>query len=607
MMVTPVSAASRRRRRVSSAAITSASASSAASRGGASAACPIGTAASVRTPVPPALARLASVPRVFPTRASLNIRWRLMTATRADSRPGMDTISELRARLTTPMPDDGIWGWAGPLLVAAFAALMRFNRLAVPRTLIFDETYYAKDAWSILLHGVEWNPLRNANNLIIAGHTEIFKACSGTSCGEYVVQPPFGKLAIAAGEWLFGLNSIGWRVAPALFGSLAIFLMCRVARRLTRSTLLGCLAGLLLSLDGLEFVLSRTGILDIFLMFFVLAAFGCLLADRDASRSRLVSALALTRHDDAGPGLGIRKWRVAAGVMLGLACASKQYAAWYIIAFAGLAIAWDIGARRAAGLRNYVRGALARDGKWLPLTLGVIPVAVYTATWSGWLLTRTGYDRNYAQVHGLRVPVLSALYSLFSYHQQMLQFGVGLSTRHPYESQPWGWVVLSRPVALYWSCFTGPAGHQACPSGYSGPQWSQEVLAIGNPAIWWVSIPAVLFCLGWWFTRRDWRAGAALLAVAAGWLTWLPFLSRTKFYYYALEFEPFLILCIVLCLGLILGSATASRARRAIGASVVGVYTLAVLVLFWYFYPILAGRIIPYQDWLSHMWYHGWI
>src|SRR5262249_21899745 len=156
--------------------------------------------------------------------------------------------------------------------VTAFAAFMRFYRLAIPRALIFDETYYAKDAWSILMHGVEWNPVTNANNLIMAGHTDIFQACNGTGCGEYVVQPPLGKLAIAVGEWLFGLNSVGWRVAPALFGTLAVLVMCRVGRRFTRSTLLGCLAGLLLSLDGLEFVLSRTGILDIFLMFFVLAA-----------------------------------------------------------------------------------------------------------------------------------------------------------------------------------------------------------------------------------------------------------------------------------------------------------------------------------------------
>src|SRR5438874_1871572 len=75
-------------------------------------------------------------------------------------------------------------------------------------------------------------------------------------------------------------------------GPLAILLICRIARRMTRSTLLGCVAGLLMALDGLEFVLSRTGILDIFLMFFVLAAFGCILIDRDVSRAQLAERVA---------------------------------------------------------------------------------------------------------------------------------------------------------------------------------------------------------------------------------------------------------------------------------------------------------------------------
>ncbi len=524
-----------------------------------------------------------------------------------------ERIAALVARLITPMPDDRLWGWLGPVLVTLFAAVLRFNRLSVPNAVIFDETYYAKDAWSILQHGVEWNilpnPTNNAdyvNNLIIAGHTHIFQACTGTTCGEYVVQPEVGKLLMAVGEWLFGLTTLGWRVAPALFGSLAVLVMCRVARRLTRSTLLGCTAGLLLSLDGLEFVLSRTGILDIFLMFFVLCSFGALVVDRDVSRQRLAEAVVLRPADDAGPSLGIRKWRVVAGLCIGLAGATKQDAIWYVFAFIGLCIAWDIGARRTVGLRDYVRGALVRDGKWLPLTLGVIPLVTYILTWMNWLVTNTGYNRDYAQSVGVNIPVISPLYSLFDYHLQIFQFMDGLSTRHPYMSQPWDWFFLTRPVAFYWSSFSDAAGLHPAKAGTTGP-YVQEVLAIGNPAIWWLSIPAMAFCLGWWMTRRDWRAGAALLCVAAGWATWLPFTSRTKFFYYALEFEPFLIICIVLCLGLIIGPATAGVVRRVSGSLLAGVYVLAVLVLFWYFYPILAGKVIPYSDWLSHMWYSGWI
>ncbi len=542
-----------------------------------------------------------------------------MTATEANLPAGPATdeasrLSGLRARLATPMPDDRFWGWLGPLLVTAFGAFLRFDRLQVPRAIVFDETYYAKDAWSILHHGVEWNLVSNANSLIQAGHTNIFAPCNGTqACGEYVVQPEVGKLLIAVGEWLFGLNSFGWRFASAVFGSLAILLMCRIARRMTRSTLLGCIAGLLMALDGLEFVLSRTGILDIFLMFFVLASFGCVLIDRDVSRARLAEKVARRPGDvrGSGPRLGLRKWQVAAGIFLGLAVGTKWNAAWYILAFGALTIAWDIGARRTAGVRSFVRGAF-RDAVWLPLTFIVIPLGVYIATWSGWFATNTGYDRDYAQQHGVNIPVISPLYSLFEYHLQAIQFGVGLKTPHPYQSQPWDWLVITRPVAFFYECYTGPVAGPAhyCPTKYVGSEWSQEVLAIGTPAIWWGSILALLFCLGWWLLHRDWRAGAVLLGVIAGWAPWFPLVSRTKFYYYALEFEPFLILSIVLCLGLILGPATAGVLRRSIGAGVVGAYVLTVLLMFWYFYSILAAKVIPYPEWLSHMWYRigrGWI
>jgi dolichyl-phosphate-mannose-protein mannosyltransferase len=542
-----------------------------------------------------------------------------MTATEADwpAQPATEEagrLAVLRARLASPMPAGRLWGWLGPLLVTGFGAFLRFNRLAVPRAIVFDETYYAKDAWSILHHGVELNLVPNANALIQAGHTNIFQSCNGTSaCGEYVVQPEVGKLLIAAGEWLFGLNSFGWRFSSALFGSLAILLMCRIARRLTRSTLLGCIAGLLMALDGLEFVLSRTGILDIFLMFFVLAAFGCLLIDRDVSRDRLAALVASGRAGvpGEGPRLGIRRWRVAAGICLGLAVGTKWNAVWYIPAFGALGFAWDIGARRTAGLRSFVRGAL-HEAAWLPVSFVVIPLAVYLASWSGWFATSTGYDRNYAQLHGVKTPVISALYSLFEYHLQAIQFGVGLHTPHPYQSQPWDWLLITRPVAYFYECYTGPVAGPShyCPGKYSGPEWSQEVLAIGTPAIWWGSILALLFCLGWWLLHRDWRAGAVLLGVIAGWLPWFPLVSRTKFYYYALEFEPFLIMSLVLCLGLILGPATASMRRRSIGAGLVGAYVLCVLIMFWYFYSILAAQVIPYHVWFSHMWYtvgRGWI
>src|SRR5215831_8573355 len=435
------------------------------------------------------------------------IRCASMTKTRIEPAPGgtATRLDALRARLVPPMPGGAFWGWAGPLLVTLFGAILRFNRLGDPHAVIFDETYYVPDALGILRFGVEHNYADNRNGLLLRGDPHVF-----THGGEFVVHPPFGKVLIAGGEWLFGLSPFGWRFAVAVVGSLSILLLARIARRMTRSTLLGCVAGLLLALDGLELVMSRTALLDIFVMFWVLAAFGCLVIDRDRSRARLAAAVAAGTTGDAGPALGIRWWRAAAGVCLGAAVASKWNGIWYLPAFLLLTVAWDVGARRTAGYLAPWRGALVRDGKWLPVTFAVLPVAAYLASWSGWFASPYGYDRNWAALHGNHTPVWSALDSLFQYNRYMLQFGLGLTTGHPYKSQPWTWPVLTRPVSFYY----------ATPKTCGTASCSQEVLAIGTPLIWYASIPVFLVLLIWWLARRDWRAGAGLVGVAAGWLPW---------------------------------------------------------------------------------------
>ena len=172
--------------------------------------------------------------------------------------------------------------WAGMLIVTAAGGALRFYRLTSPRSLVSDEFYYVPDAYGILRHGAEVNHRPDAPSLILHGSTNIL-----ATGGEFVAHPPLGKIMIAAGEWMFGLTPFGWRFAAATAGTLAILMTARIARRMTGSALLGCVAGLLLAADGLEFVMSRTGMLDIFLMFWLLAAFGCLVIDRDKWLARL--------------------------------------------------------------------------------------------------------------------------------------------------------------------------------------------------------------------------------------------------------------------------------------------------------------------------------
>ncbi|MGW2162290.1 glycosyltransferase family 39 protein, partial [Nonomuraea sp. NPDC001699] len=158
-------------------------------------------------------------------------------------------MGETARRLVPPFQGRPLLGWAGPLLVALFGGLLRFVRLGEPKAVVFDETYYAKDAYSLLRYGVERAMLGDAKNPVadrrlIAGNLDIFRQCAEPSdCASFVAHPPLGKWMISVGEWLFGLNPFGWRFAAALIGTLSILVLARVARRMTRSTLLGCFAG----------------------------------------------------------------------------------------------------------------------------------------------------------------------------------------------------------------------------------------------------------------------------------------------------------------------------------------------------------------------------
>ena len=153
-------------------------------------------------------------------------------------------------------PVDRLQGWAMTAVITALAAVTRFLNLGSPTdagTPIFDEKHYAPQAWQVLHnHGVEDNP----------GY-------------GLVVHPPVGKQLIAIGEALFGYNGLGWRFSGAVCGVILVALVVRIARRMSRSTLVGGIAGLLLIADGVSFVASRTALLDGFLTMFVVAAFGC--------------------------------------------------------------------------------------------------------------------------------------------------------------------------------------------------------------------------------------------------------------------------------------------------------------------------------------------
>ncbi|MGI4893881.1 MAG: dolichyl-phosphate-mannose--protein mannosyltransferase [Janthinobacterium lividum] len=505
--------------------------------------------------------------------------------------------------------------WLPLLAVTAIAGFLRFFQLGRPHQLVFDETYYVKQGYSLLLHGVE---LRNdsaipkPDELFTQGTPDVF----GTT-GDFVVHPPVGKWMIAVGEWLFGIDSsFGWRFSAAVIGTLSILLIGRIARRMFRSTLLGVTAAVLLCFDGEHFVESRTSLLDIFLMWWVLVAFACLLVDRDHARQRLAAALATRDTTGFGPRIGFRGWRLAAGVSLGLACGVKWSGIYVLAVFGLMTVLWDAGARRAVGVRAWLPATAWRDG--VPALLSLVPVAlaVYVASWAGWFHSTVGWDRQWGAEHpsqGVGHLVPDALRSLWHYHQQAYTFHVGLDTPHPYSANPWSWLVQGRPTSFFYEAKT--LGVEGCDVA----QCSKAITSLGTPVLWWAALLALLLVVLCWAFRRDWRAGAILAGFAAAYLPWFQYQHRTIFTFYAVVFVPFVVLALVYVLGLVLGpdpSAAVLRAgvavevalrRRRVGALVAGGVVVLCVACFAFFWPIYTAQVIPYSAWQRRMWLPSWV
>jgi dolichyl-phosphate-mannose-protein mannosyltransferase len=506
-------------------------------------------------------------------------------------------------------PSLRLWLLLVPVLTAVTGGILRFVRLEAPPKLVFDETYYVKDGYSYLVSGYERSWPDKANDAFNAGNPGVL-----LDSPEYVVHPPVGKWMIAAGMQLFGPdNPFGWRFSAALTGTLSILLLSLIALKLFRSLPLAGAAGLLLAVDGHHLVLSRTSLLDIFLMFWVLAAFGALLLDRDDGRRRLAVRLARAAAGNggrptaaqllSGPWLGIRWWRVVAGVCLGLAVGTKWSGLFFLAGFGLLTVLWDLSARRVAGVRGWISGGIIKDG--IPAFLSMVPVAalVYTASWTGWFRSQDAYFRRWAESNPSAewgwLP--DSVRSLAHYHREAYTFHQGLGSDHPYEASAWSWLVLGRPTSFFYE-----SPQQGSP-GCAVEKCTSAILSVGNPLIWWGAAISLVVLLFWWAGRRDWRAGAILAGVGAGYLPWFLYPERTMFYFYAVSFEPFLILALVYCLGLVLGRASDPPWRRRSGLYLVALFVAAAILLSAFFYPVWTAETIPYDDWKVRMWMPSWI
>lgn len=588
--------------------------------------------------------------------------------------PQPRTREQLRAVLGLPsrLPSRVVTrnGWIATVVTTLIAAFTRLWNLGSPHEIMFDETYYVKDAYSIWHLGYEGTWAQNANASFVRGN---FSTLSPEA--SFVVHPPLGKWLIAMGMEAVGpASSWGWRLAVALAGIATVFLLCRLVWRLFPSPLLVGLAGLFLAIDGVGITESRIGLLDGFIGFFALAAVYCIVRDRQSQRERIARLLEGTAAGALAPKAGWRPWMISAGVLLGCAC-SVKWSGLYLLATIGImTVIWDGTALRAVKAKVWKLETLVSRG-WGNF-MRLVPVAgvTYLLSWFGWFMNPSAYKHGWAAAEraagrGSWLP--DSIADFIEYHRAIYEFHVGLSTPHSYMAKPSGWLLQMRPTSFYWqSNDTLGADAYQCDTR----NCVRAITSIGNIPIWWAAFVAVFVVVAYVALKRDWRGWVVLAGYIGLYLPWFMYWDRTIFTFYTVAFVPFVVLALTVALGWGIGlldgdgvvtagsggpagsgSAGATGSAGAAGADasagyasddvaaketnaqgnlkdelgaylgggqvlgkdyepsmfmgliLTGIIALAAVVFAVLWWPIWTAQVVDYNFWLWHMLFKSWI
>jgi dolichyl-phosphate-mannose-protein mannosyltransferase len=531
------------------------------------------------TPIAARDARLAASPA----------NWRSLAYDRA--------VSRLRRLVRRPV--------VAILLIGVLAAALRLYHLGTPATHVFDEAYYPKAG------------------CLFVGYAR--KACDVTSDDERYwanlyndvgswVHPPLGKWAIGLGELAFGPDAFGWRFSAAVAGTLSVVITALIAQLLFERVAWTYVTGVLLATESLNVVQSRIGMLDIFLTFWVVLGLLLLLLDRRWIGRRDSARDARSPHDGEGAeaveaeggGGGsativrvatvedvrptvaspvLRPWRFASGVALGAAVATKWSGATAILAVVVLSLAWERTRRRQHGVPRPLLAAARVESFGLALAYVIVPAIVYFASWTGYFVW-FGFDLTaWARMQG----------AMFSYHEHLQALNAKGAPIHPYLSRAWQWILMARPVVYFYKEAGGTR---------------REIIGMGNPVIFWVSVVAIPWLAFSWRRARHWTAGFILVAILAQYVPWF-LVSRPEFFFYVAPVTPFLVLADVSLLRRLADvrvgpgvNDEATRAARPWLPVVVAVIVLSVVAFAW-FWPVLTAGSLSTDAWRLRIWFNG--
>jgi dolichyl-phosphate-mannose--protein O-mannosyl transferase len=500
-----------------------------------------------------------------------------------------------------------LYNWGAPAIVVITAIVLRAWNLGHPAQLVFDETFYVKDGWTLFNLGYSASWPDGADDAFKVGDVNGY-----LTDPSFVVHPPLGKWFIGIGMALFGPeNPASWRVATVVAGVLGVILLMVIAKKLFKSTLLAVIAGGLMAIDGNAIVMSRVALLDNFVMLFALLGFLFILLDRDWTGGRLdlwmKRRLETGRSTDWGPALWWRPWTIAAGLAFGLTAGVKWNGLYFLAAFAVYTLVVDIVARRKAGVHFWFTGTLFKQGPVTFLLMIPIALAAYMSTWITWFTSEGSYDRHYAEQSGNAwsgafswVPL--SIQSFLHYEQSVYNYNIGESRPHSYQANPLTWLLLIRPTSMYYQASAAGDG-----SGCDVASCGASITGLANPLIWWAGTAAILYLVYRLVRYREWTTGLILMGIAAGYLPWLMYLHRTVFQFYTIAFEPYLILALTAAIGIQLGSRRDLRRKRVTGLWVTGIFLGLCVLLSIYFYPLWTGITLDYNWLRGHWWLPSWI
>ena len=453
-----------------------------------------------------------------------------------------------------------------PLLISItlFGFLLRIFNIKKPSYFIFDETYYIPNARSLLKNGVE------------------------LSSGEpqFIVHPPVGKWVIALGIKIFGDNPFGWRAGVLFLGTLSIALVGLLAKELFNSSPIALGAAFFSAIDGVFLVQSRVAILEGSLAFFILLASYCFLRYLNSKN---------------------RVWLLALSISSGLALGVKWSAVYYI-GFFGVLILLKTNKSAGRGeiiesmetggknlktkFRKLVEFCRARVVNLISLSsYFALTLVTYLITWSGWFLASDAWDRRKVKGGGF----LNAVENLYYYHKDMLDFHLNLTLKHNYQANPAGWLFMWRPTAFDFKS-AGQCGSSKC---------YYEILQLGNPVLWWVSVFALIALIVKISKSRFKNVEGELIVLSTfllGYLPWFFFGKRTTFTFYSGIFAGFLY--IIIAYVLYKGS---MKLKPKIRLGFTLFFFSLLLLTLNFFYPIYAYLPLTPHHWNLHMWLNNWI